>query len=238
MSSLHVGTAPTIEARLNPFGSLLCPCPLFVSSFCRPKPYSEGECPGCAHERDRLNRRLRTCGRLWREKIRGVGSDDEDEGGVGSGASGEAGEETEGGSPFGLAGRNQAMPVEPHSCGMGVRSAWAAPPFLSRGQRLPMGKGIWKQVQLEVVARVAACASVNGTWQACFPVDCALAVPAAVQPWIGKELRFQGSLEIQGYRESRRRQPSLTWLSSGRYRRFGLPSGVELRETRWVASVG
>ena len=68
-------------------------------------------------------------------------------------------------------------------------------------------------------------------------MDCALPVPAVVQPWLGKELRFHGDLEIQGYRESRRRQPSLAWASSGRYRRFGLPSGVELERTSWVASV-
>ena len=197
----------------------------------------EGECPGCVYERGRLNRRLRACGQLWRDKARREISDEEGEGDSGSPESVDRGVDVEGDGPFGLAGKSQTMSVRLHSCGMGVRVAWNVPSFLGRGQELPKTQGVLRKVELEVVARVAACAAVNGTWQACFPLDCALAVPTVMQPWLGRELRFQGNLEIQGYRESRRRQPSLTWSKSGKYRHFGLPSGVELGGTSWVASV-
>ena len=173
---------------------------------------------------------MRTCGQLWREKARGTTSDEdegEDEGSLESVGSGEG---RSGDQPFGLAGKSQEMSTRPHSCGMGVRVAWCAPALLGKGQELPTTKGALRKVKLEVVARVAACAAVNGTWRACFKVDCALPVPAVMWPWLGKELRFQGDLEIQGYRESRRRQPSLSWSSSGEVSAF--------RHAKWGGARG
>ena len=89
---------------------------------------------------------------------------DEDEGEEeGSPESVESGEGRGGDRPFGLAGKSQEMPTRPHSCGMGVRVTWCAPALLGKGQELPKTKGVLRKVRLEVVARVAACAAVNGT---------------------------------------------------------------------------
>ena len=197
----------------------------------RPKPNSEGECPGCVDERVRLSRRLRACGRLWRDKARGAASDERDGGKAGSSESEDSGGVDDEGRVFGLAGRYVLMPTKPHSCGMGVRVPWNVPPLLGRGQVLPATAGVLRGVELEVVLRVAACSQVSGSWEACFSLDHELAIPAVMQPWFGTALHFHGEVTVRGFRESRKKSPSVDWAGSGRYRRFGLPAGVELKGT-------
>ena len=119
---------------------------------------------------------------------------------------------------------------------MGVRVPWNILPLLGRGQILPTTAGVLRGVELEVVLRVAACSQVSGSWEACFSLDHELAVPAVMQPWFGTALHFHGEVTVRGFRESRKKSPCVDWAGSGRYRRFGLPAGVELKGTSWWAS--
>ena len=138
---------------------------------------------------------------------------------------------------LGLDNRIRVLPTEAHSCGMGLRLPWSAPLFLRRGELLPRKGATLQDVRLEIVVRVAVSASVSGTWQATFPLDCEVPLPPGVQPWMGRSLLLQGEVTVEGTRESRRRVPEVAWAGSGRYKRFGLPRSVGLAETTWAASL-
>ena len=65
-------------------------------------------------------------------------------------------------------------------------------------------------MKFEIVLRVAVNASVSGTWQANFPLDCEVPLPLVIRPWMGDGLRLQGEATVEGTRESRRRAPEVT----------------------------
>ena len=179
---------------------------------------------------------MRTCGLLWKDKAQGATSDEEDDEEEGSPESRGLGSRDED-RVFGLAGRHVLMPTKQHSCGMGARVPWNVPPLLGRGQILPTTAGVLRKVEIGVVLRVAVCSQVSGSWQACFSLDYKLAVLAVMQPWFGTTLRFHGEATVQGFRENQRQSPVVSWAGSGCHRRFGLPSGVELKGTSWWASM-
>ena len=94
-----------------------------------------------------------------------------------------------------------------------------------------------RDIELELVVRIAVCSTTSGRWQATFPLSCDLDLLSVVRPWMGGALRLEGKVTVQGARETRRRTPSVSWSSSGKHDRFGLPKAVGLVGTRWSASL-
>ena len=210
---------------------------LFISLLRRPDADETGACKGCLAESEQSQQRRERLGRSWATMIEFAEEERDDGGKLADHHRPDWAGIVRGNSRFDYEGRAAVQSVIPHSCAMGTKVPWLVPTFLSAGTLLPRPNRPMRRVCLEIVVRLAVSMELRGRWCAHFSVSETLDLPPCVEPWLGSSLTLEGTIGVRGGSSEQCRPPTLTWMSTGKVRCFGLPLRTSLREARWRASV-